>query len=1198
VYTHVSHKSNLLMDNDKKERLPTDGKRGGSNFTRAAAAAAASITTKLRRKSSKLMNVSPNTSNVSLSPSIDEKIEPIVILPLSSAKIAATAAAESVFVNRLLPYPVEKIPLNVENADEVFTELGNGLHLGLKFIKSSDKELRSRAGGSLGKLLKASLNQKVHDDQLETPDELSTEELHALSILAISRIPSLRHVAGEVLGNMASHDGLPRGKLGLQKSLADAITMVQSENISLQKFAIEMAVEISNKGPIWRERLIEGGWLTHLVGILRKALPVGESKVKEDLKKSISESNTEDSGSDIPDKKLLFLRDEEKLVLKLIFELIRSLQLDETESSFSRRGQVEMTNIVAEHRVELVRLLVIMCSMCSAQQHTSILRLLFAALSGLLKNLSSETWPLHNLETYFVDSAIEIILSRTDAAVVEYQSVAAAVFSRASQNQETEYDDEEDPAEDDPDVPISIHNYRRSAMHSAQSESTKPYFSSHFEPSANEGKWAIATRNGLESSHMSAKLIQLARLMMESLRALRCACLHSKYIARSLAEAFEVHGLMGVMNVLFRSQVPGAKIEIAEFLSSLCSNISDSNKISLCESGIIVRLIRLASPSSVYEGVMRDTGLVMSDEAAFVPAIRALCSLASVDVIGARIIIAGGLGPLYSHANSSRPSRAVAKETLDVLGVTNINDLVSLWKSHKDEVTAEVSTPPSVTSPTHHGRNNSQRGLKKFLSVGNSTRNFFHDFSKQPRAGRIHKMLSTWVRNDGSPLMMDASLIRGDSDGDTPFNNADILGSGAFSTVYKGYIKKTDACRGDAEDGEDDVEKDDGPWISVAVKQLTEAAFADDSFMNEIKVLSKVPAHRHITNIHMVAFYRNTVLIVSELGGPKTLSYYLSANDNSQLCSSWVARLKVLGGIADALKTLQSMTPVVLHLDIKSCNILITDLGNGRYLPKLCDFGLAVELKQGYGFLSPANHGTLQWMAPEVMRDEETELSKGYDQSADTFSFAVLMWEMAHPGRVPWDELAVDVNLNTIQERIKELVCSGRRLNSQDPHLWPKGYEQLMRSCWRQNPSMRPAFVRSFLTDPDSLFGAQKNKQQETIGVTLKRIMWEHKSANRISRSQEAKKPVRVHASKLRRQSSIVSHQYTTKGLEHALDYHDHDFAEIKDEDDIKSDASSNLSSEGGPLDRDRHKTGTPNLLKTCISNSYGSKRQLSSSFG
>jgi len=753
------------------------------------------------------------------------------------------------------------------------------------------------------------------------------------------------------------------------------------------------------------------------------------------------------------------------------------------------------------------------------------------------------------------------------------------------------------------------------------------------ELAANESKWAQAQRNAQQSSQLLVKKLHLVALTMAALEVVQQACASSRAIANATAEMFEMRGVMRVLNMLYRSDVPGAKAQIARFLCTLCENVTDRHKVHLCESGVIVRLLRLASPSSVY-GKKSPGGLASSDEAAYLPSIKALTFLAQVDVIGARIVIAGGVGPLYSHANSTRDTRMAAKEALEVLGVGNVNDLVEVWTAHRrkgafrelqdDEYLTEdkqveeddgetlgnedlVGPQPLNVSSHSSGKSGKSTSTKRLgvmehassnLSNGsrrrqvmvqrsnsvNSTRPFYEPSEAQaPRVQRVTNLLTKWRRADGSGLLVRLNSLRGDAQGKTPFKKTVTLGSGAFSTVYKAFMVRDDMSTEDPENAdlkELSDEKNVGRYIPVAVKRLTDAAFADNAFLNEIKIMSKLPAHRHICNLHAVAMAENTAFIISEMGGPQTLAAHLaSANEHpnsvSPLCKSWVARLKVAIGIAEALKALQSLNPIIVHLDLKSSNVLLTDLGGGRYVPKLCDFGLAIELKTGMEFLSPANHGTLQYMAPEVLRDEEVELAKGFDQAADTYSFAIVLWDMAHPGRVPWDELAVDTNLDSIQERIREMVLSQRRPTRYGTSDWPKDYERLMRSCWRHKPEDRPLFVRSFLTDPDSLTFAPKalskdgDTVQETIVTTLKRILWDYKSARRVreslARHGEARSSDLRHSRprhrgshdqadtssstllpgrrepKLRRQSSILGHRHLPQNFQSSVDYHDHD---------------------------------------------------------
>jgi len=1199
----------------------------------------------------------------------------------STSSTAAAAAAAAAALEGTEGTEVRHVP-------DTLNELGKGLKLALELLGASDKEVRIHAGSCVANLLNDCSGRDIYKNTSDGAAflDLTREEMHALKTLATSKNPNLRTVAGGVLGDFANRSGLPRGDLHLKKLLEDSTLMVESNETCLQIFAIEMAIDLASKGTIWQERLLERDWFSRIVSVVERTLeqasvvrtragklfPHGSdttnpqtssqsltaggavsvrprakpnnshsssSSSDDELEEADAELDTEGSKLDDGDsskvgemfREVLQFTDEQKRVLKLAFEFVGVLDLEDAEKNIKRRSERgELLERLRMGRIKLVELLTTMCSGCSLQVHLSLLKLLFSALGGLVRNLKADHWSAE-LEENFISSALNIVLVRAEEAASQYQFLTRAIMSNMMRDDSEDlfleaFEEPEDlvidPAEGTENGGSSVEKgdmrqqvYRQmpnvtasllsmTSINGNRVSNKQPEGLLQFaESAANESRWAQAQRNAQQANHLLAKKLHLVALAMGALEVVRLACISSSAIANATVEAFEIRGVMRVLNMLYRSEVPNAKTEVAQFLHTLCNIISDQHKILLCESGVIVRLLRLASPSSVY-GKKAPGGLASSDEAAFLPSIQALTCLASVDVIAARIVIAGGVGPLYSHANSTRPTRLAAKEALEALGVGNVNDLVEVWTSHRRKTLlgldgegevedAENKIEPQPlngnTHSSHHGSENQSPGTKpgharkasrrmmllaSKTAAGNSTKSFFsNESSRAPRSQRIHRLLKTWHRHDGSGIEIDRSRLLGDPQGSTSFQETDILGTGAFSTVYKAYFNKP---------GNEGVGLQ--TLVGVAVKKLTEAAFLADSFLEEIKILSKVPEQSNIANLFGVVFEQNTVLIVTELGGPLTLAQHLAtARQGSQpdamspLCTSWVARLKVAIGIADALKALQSLNPVIVHLDLKSSNILITDLGNGRFVPKLCDFGLAIELKAGLEFLSPTNHGTLQYMAPEVLRNEEMELSKGFDQSADTYSFAVVLWDLAHPGRVPWDELAVDTNLDTIQDRIREMVISGRRLTCFNSESWPRGYERLIRSCWRQDPALRPSFVRSFLTDPDALsFSGLRNSKskdvaQETICTSLKRILWDYKSTKRMTRTRGSSQFMQsaalrvggslrtrarmrdvslqldavapghhVSPAKVRRQSSVMAHEFFPE-LGMGVDYHDHD---------------------------------------------------------
>ncbi|RLN93759.1 hypothetical protein BBJ28_00013367, partial [Nothophytophthora sp. Chile5] len=92
-------------------------------------------------------------------------------------------------------------------------------------------------------------------------------------------------------------------------------------------------------------------------------------------------------------------------------------------------------------------------------------------------------------------------------------------------------------------------------------------------------------------------------------------------------------------------------------------------------------------------------------------------------------------------------------------------------------------------------------------------------------------------------------------------------------------------------------------------------------------------------------------------------------------------KVKIALHVAHALTYLHSLAPPVIHRDLKSSNILLSnDLD-----AKLTDFGIS---RERIARTMTAGVGTAMWMAPELM------LSGRYDDKVDMFSFGVVLSEL------------------------------------------------------------------------------------------------------------------------------------------------------------------------------------------------------------
>eukprot|EP01042_Synura_sphagnicola_P000002 gene2-2_t len=205
-----------------------------------------------------------------------------------------------------------------------------------------------------------------------------------------------------------------------------------------------------------------------------------------------------------------------------------------------------------------------------------------------------------------------------------------------------------------------------------------------------------------------------------------------------------------------------------------------------------------------------------------------------------------------------------------------------------------------------------------------------------------------------------------------------VLGMGAFAVVYKGTINKIQ--------------------VKVAIKKLLSTA--------------------------------------GQALTAKTLRDFMS-----ELILSLAIRLSMMKDICDGMAYLHSRNPVIIHRDLKSLNILVTE----SWIAKITDFGLSrvsTEFGSRATDMMTGQIGTYHWMAPEVISGTM------YTGKADVFSFSIIMWELL-TRQTPYN------GMNPVQ--IVAAVCNAS-LRPTLPPDGPPALNALIEECWSKDPSKRPAF--------------------------------------------------------------------------------------------------------------------------------------------
>lgn len=160
----------------------------------------------------------------------------------------------------------------------------------------------------------------------------------------------------------------------------------------------------------------------------------------------------------------------------------------------------------------------------------------------------------------------------------------------------------------------------------------------------------------------------------------------------------------------------------------------------------------------------------------------------------------------------------------------------------------------------------------------------------------------------------------------------------------------------------------------------------------------------------------------------------------------------VLFGIASALQHMHNRQPPVVHLDLKTKNVLLREEAPGIFKPLVNDFDCAIKFQQvvtpSVGVLPL---GTYSHMAPEIINAPMDMRLK--TPAADIYSFGILVFEVVCR-QPPFSDISHTLDL------IRGILEQGKRPRFQDPS--PAGrfptdfYKQLASCCWHADPQQRP----------------------------------------------------------------------------------------------------------------------------------------------
>ncbi|XVF12901.1 hypothetical protein REPUB_Repub08aG0159700 [Reevesia pubescens] len=191
----------------------------------------------------------------------------------------------------------------------------------------------------------------------------------------------------------------------------------------------------------------------------------------------------------------------------------------------------------------------------------------------------------------------------------------------------------------------------------------------------------------------------------------------------------------------------------------------------------------------------------------------------------------------------------------------------------------------------------------------------------------------------------------------------EILGKGAFKTVYKGF---------------DEADGIEVAWNQVNIEDVLQTPEQLEKLYSEVHLLKSLK-HENIMKFYnsWVDDKNKTINMITELFTSGSLRQYRKKHKNVDLkaIKNWARQ------ILRGLHYLHGHNPPIIHRDLKCDNIFVNG-NNGEV--KIGDLGLATVMQQP---TARSVIGTPEFMAPELY-DEE------YNELVDIYSFGLCMLEM------------------------------------------------------------------------------------------------------------------------------------------------------------------------------------------------------------
>ncbi|XP_039996169.1 receptor-interacting serine/threonine-protein kinase 3 [Xiphias gladius] len=325
--------------------------------------------------------------------------------------------------------------------------------------------------------------------------------------------------------------------------------------------------------------------------------------------------------------------------------------------------------------------------------------------------------------------------------------------------------------------------------------------------------------------------------------------------------------------------------------------------------------------------------------------------------------------------------------------------------------------------------------------------------------------------------------------GDSSLGVWEVIGSGGFGQIYKARHQQ---------------------WCcDVAIKLLHYDDGSSSSLLREVNMmrLGSCPYVIQVLGVFKGRLPNSgpsaqlgLVMEFMERGSLATLQ------DTLRGTPPWPLVFRLAHQVALGINFLHSLSPALLHLDLKPSNVLLDSYLNA----KLTDFGLAkfyhsvtrVSKKD-----SEEEGGTISYMPPEAF-----DVSYSPTRASDIYSYGILLWSIV-TGKQPY--------ANAMSSIVRFRIPQGDRPSLEEIRCQAAGRAgltglmELMKKCWEARPNQRPSSF-DCTTVTEELYKMHKHSVHDAVHQVLKKL--EQKEEDRIAEQVQ-----RVHITQVSVQTKAVN---------------------------------------------------------------------------